>query len=153
MSTSRFPPETPHKTNMGVEIAPNTRRQNSPTKGETKSEKELPDPEGLGKLGEEIQVPSPNPHNVLGDGRVNGPGGFHSVDQQTGPQGPPSNGPAQLVEDDNQFMDKDSDHNSTADVPKMDWTEFEQRYENAMIDANKVEDDLVLEFEKLSKVS
>jgi hypothetical protein len=63
------------------------------------------------------------------------------------------NDPAQVVEDERQSQDEDSGNSSTSDVPIMDWIAFEANYKKALTDANEVEDQLVLEFEKLSKVS
>jgi hypothetical protein len=61
--------------------------------------------------------------------------------------------PPETAGDDSSASDKDSSSASTTDVPSMDWTEFESEYKRALVDANEVEDQLVLEFEKLSKVS
>jgi hypothetical protein len=59
----------------------------------------------------------------------------------------------ETVGDDSLVEDKDSSDTSTTDLPLMDWTVFESEYKKALTDANEVEDQLVLEFEKLSKVS
>jgi hypothetical protein len=61
--------------------------------------------------------------------------------------------PPETAGDDSSILEKDSSSASTTDVPLMDWTEFESEYKKALVDANEVEDQLVLEFEKLSKVS
>jgi hypothetical protein len=66
---------------------------------------------------------------------------------------PPVNDPALAVEDERPTEDEDSGNSSTSDVPVIDWVAFEANYKNALTDANEVEDQLVLEFEKLSKVS
>lgn len=61
--------------------------------------------------------------------------------------------PPETAGNDSSVSDKASSSGSTTDVPSMDWTEFESEYKRALTDANEVEDQLVLEFEKLSKVS
>lgn len=67
-------------------------------------------------------------------------------------QNPASTDPHETVGDDNSNTDKDSSDTSTTDVPLMDWVAFEAAYKKALTEANEVEDQLVLEFEKLSKV-
>lgn len=67
-------------------------------------------------------------------------------------QDPANNDPPGTLADDSLVEDKDSSDVSTTDLPLMDWVEFESEYKKALTDANEVEDQLVLEFEKLSKV-
>lgn len=68
-------------------------------------------------------------------------------------QDPVHSDPRETVVNDSPCADKDSNDASTTDMPLMDWAEFESEYKKALIEANEVEDKLVLEFEKLSKVS
>ena len=63
------------------------------------------------------------------------------------------NDPPEAVKEDSLLEDKDSSNASTIDIPLLDWVEFESEYKKALTEANEVEDQLVLEFEKLSKVS
>jgi hypothetical protein len=63
------------------------------------------------------------------------------------------NDPVEAVSEDSLLKDKDSSNASTIDIPLFDWVEFESEYKKALTEANEVEDQLVLEFEKLSKVS
>lgn len=68
-------------------------------------------------------------------------------------KGPLHNDPPETIDNDGSLSDKDSSSSSTTGVPLMDWVEFESQYKKALTDANEVEDQLVMEFEKLSKVS
>lgn len=61
--------------------------------------------------------------------------------------------PPEGIVDGSLVGDRDLSNASTKDIPLLDWIEFESEYKKALTEANEVEDKLVLEFEKLSKVT
>ena len=61
--------------------------------------------------------------------------------------------PPEGIVDGSLVGDRDLGNASTKDIPLLDWIEFESEYKKALTEANEVEDKLVLEFEKLSKVT
>jgi hypothetical protein len=156
MSTPKSPPETPQKPAMAVGGGKNTPRARHPdgiTRIEAGIGENLSDPTKPRESGGGIQVPSTNPAPPCSESDGMTLEGTDSSDQLHDVHVQNSGRSGSAVEESGRIEDNSAGNDSTIEVSPMDWDDFKKRYREALTIPNDVEENLVEEFEKLSKVS
>lgn len=148
-TTPHSPPQTPLKPTMAVDqenlttniqpsdIPMSNDPQRPPAETPSKTTKQS-------RSNSEVQVPSTLPHYAHG---------HEAVRQSEQIRSDPSDAQTEVTEDEPEVEMEgfESDHN--AELPEMDWSDFQNRYNEAIMKANDEEQELLVEFEKYAEVS
>lgn len=151
-STPHSPPETPLKPAMALDnenLTLKVRSSNTPSKPEPKrSSPESPSKTiKQSQIVSEVQVPSTLPQHDEEDGPVD-----KDVPQVEQIHSDPSEDPTEKIEDDREVEAADAQPDPNAELPEMDWAEFQDRYREAIDKADEKEGKLLEEFEKYFEV-
>jgi hypothetical protein len=150
--TPHSPPETPLKSTMAVDtenLSPKVRSSGTPPKIDVKRVAPEPPSNEIRpfRSSSEIQVPPTLLHDDHEDGPVD-----KNVLQVEQIRSGSSENPTEATEDDREGDTEGAEPDSNAELPPMDWANFQHRYKEAILKANEDEDRLLAEFEKYFEV-